>query len=336
MLAKSLKNQAAKKGLGVIFLLVVLAGLVLWWRSSKVTTAEDSGNLVLADRELALDKTVTTADVDRDGLKDWEETLWHTDPRNPDSDGDGTHDGAEVLEGRNPAVAGPGDELPGEPSDSLPVLGDYSYEYDKTLGDTQTDQVAINLVSNFLEASSRGQYAENEEGLIEEITTEVGRGGDITLFEESDLILSSDNSNQAIRLYLNDLGIIFESDFGVTLDSEYAIFGKLIENQEFDELFKLAEIARGYRRVTDALLKVEVPEPMVTAQLGLVNGFSILSQSLFLMSESGNDPIKLVTGSGRHRQGSTLLTSTIVALKDLARDPYFSFSSDDPAYIFVE
>ncbi len=50
-------------------------------------------------------------DSDNDGLKDWEEALWKTDPQNQDSDGDGTPDGKEVAEGRNPAVPGPDDSL---------------------------------------------------------------------------------------------------------------------------------------------------------------------------------------------------------------------------------
>lgn len=51
-------------------------------------------------------------DKDKDGLKDWEETLWGTDPEDPDTDGDGTKDGAEVESSRNPLTAGPNDAIP--------------------------------------------------------------------------------------------------------------------------------------------------------------------------------------------------------------------------------
>ena len=36
-------------------------------------------------------------DSDGDGLADWEEVLWDTDPNNPDTDGDGIKDGEDVL-----------------------------------------------------------------------------------------------------------------------------------------------------------------------------------------------------------------------------------------------
>ncbi len=50
-------------------------------------------------------------DTDRDGLKDFEETLWKTDPANPDTDGDGSTDGEEVQNDRNPLKKGPNDRL---------------------------------------------------------------------------------------------------------------------------------------------------------------------------------------------------------------------------------
>ena len=46
-------------------------------------------------------------DSDNDGLQNWEEELYKTDPINPDSDGDGASDGEEIKVGRNPALAGP-------------------------------------------------------------------------------------------------------------------------------------------------------------------------------------------------------------------------------------
>ncbi len=57
-----------------------------------------------------------TLDSDHDGLTDNVEcTVWHTDPFNPDSDGDGFSDGAEVKNGFDPTKKGDGhgsDRLP--------------------------------------------------------------------------------------------------------------------------------------------------------------------------------------------------------------------------------
>ena len=44
------------------------------------------------------------ADPDNDGLKNWEEDTYRTDPRNPDTDGDGYLDGEETASGYDPTI----------------------------------------------------------------------------------------------------------------------------------------------------------------------------------------------------------------------------------------
>lgn len=48
-------------------------------------------------------------DTDHDGLSDWEESVYSTDPKNSDTDGDKYLDGEEIASNRNPLVAGPND-----------------------------------------------------------------------------------------------------------------------------------------------------------------------------------------------------------------------------------
>lgn len=50
-------------------------------------------------------------DSDQDGLTDQEEKLYKTDPNNPDTDGDGYSDGAEVRAGYDPTIPAPGDKI---------------------------------------------------------------------------------------------------------------------------------------------------------------------------------------------------------------------------------
>ena len=53
------------------------------------------------------------ADPDNDGLKNWEEDTYRTDPRNPDTDGDGYLDGEETASGYDPTIPAPNDALEG-------------------------------------------------------------------------------------------------------------------------------------------------------------------------------------------------------------------------------
>lgn len=86
-----------------------IIGLVVFAMFVYRDTVEEQ---LLSDTYSTSDEMPTTDDTDNDGLKDWEEVLWGTDPNNPDSDSDGMNDGDEVGNDRNPTIAGPNDNLP--------------------------------------------------------------------------------------------------------------------------------------------------------------------------------------------------------------------------------
>ena len=64
----------------------------------------------------------TLVDTDNDGLDDYSESLFGTDPNNPDTDGDGYLDGEEVNNGYNPLGEG---ELT-----NVPTSDNYQIDYD--------------------------------------------------------------------------------------------------------------------------------------------------------------------------------------------------------------
>lgn len=74
----------------------------------------DSDGDGLSDaEEMILGTNINLIDTDDDGLSDYDEVkIHHTDPLNPDTDGDGHSDGVEVRGGYDPNAAG-GAKLPG-------------------------------------------------------------------------------------------------------------------------------------------------------------------------------------------------------------------------------
>jgi hypothetical protein len=92
----------------VIFVLLIgmsIGGyLVLQSRFSKANQFEEL-MLGLSGKEIINDH-------DYDGLADWEEELYGTDPNNPDTDGDGYLDGEEVASGYDPTKRAPNDKFP--------------------------------------------------------------------------------------------------------------------------------------------------------------------------------------------------------------------------------
>ena len=96
------KNRYVFFGLLAVFIAGVVFAAAEFLNKPSSFSETASATRPITARELALiDK-----DSDSDGLKDWEETLWKTDPKNPDSDGDSYLDGLEVKNGYSPSGAG--------------------------------------------------------------------------------------------------------------------------------------------------------------------------------------------------------------------------------------
>src|SRR3989338_8922620 len=106
------------KILAVVGILAFIGGLFyLRTGRSEITV----GKVAPAEAKKAAE--VLLRDQDEDGLKDWEEELWKTDALKADSDGDGTSDGEEGKEGRDPTKPAPDDKLDSETIEKKTVPG---------------------------------------------------------------------------------------------------------------------------------------------------------------------------------------------------------------------
>jgi hypothetical protein len=78
-------------------------------------------------------------DTDQDGIKDWEELLRGTDVHDPDTDGDGSLDGAETAVSRDPLKPGPDDAVTPTPGSTTPDFSKVA-----TVSDNLTETVSQN------------------------------------------------------------------------------------------------------------------------------------------------------------------------------------------------
>ena len=101
--------------IAIIIILSILIAIGLFFVSSlnkQQDTSQTSGN----NSQTALPGGGTTSvdplgDPDNDGLTNAQESLWGTNPNNPDTDKDGYNDGKEVANCHNPLVPAPNDKL---------------------------------------------------------------------------------------------------------------------------------------------------------------------------------------------------------------------------------
>ncbi|MBI3256058.1 MAG: hypothetical protein HYZ63_03750 [Candidatus Andersenbacteria bacterium] len=150
-------------------------------------------------------------DDDVDTLTNSDEALWGTDPKNPDTDGDGYFDGEEVKANYNPTIPSPNDKLPEgflpgkdlaplPPSASEPIAVDQFFQdnLDLTLG-----------TKNYTEAY-KSQYGESERNSTtllafakaQPVVTQLPRPA------EKSIQVQADDSKAALSTYLSQAGNI--------------------------------------------------------------------------------------------------------------------------------
>ena len=202
-------------------------------------------------------------DSDNDGLKDWEEELYKTDLRNPDTDGDGYLDGEEVNSGHNPLIKAPGDKLTFYP---LPLGDKYNItkkvlsekvidsmldSYLAQKGEYINDHPEIDSPETFaalikqstIETMSRWALDDTYPILLEEAQQTISEMPEIFNINiaDGDVKISEDNSPEAIKLYLSQISSILNSDTFFLQEQSFNILISALQNQDFiplDQLIK--------------------------------------------------------------------------------------------------
>ena len=85
------------------YLIAILILLILIFRNFDYSQVKISNQLWNKEQDINLDS-------DDDGLKDWQEKIYHTDKDVQDTDKDGVYDFVEVSKGWDPTVFGHGDQ----------------------------------------------------------------------------------------------------------------------------------------------------------------------------------------------------------------------------------
>lgn len=207
-------------------------------------------------------------DDDNDGLPNAEEARWGSDPRNPDTDGDGTNDGDEVAASRNPTIAGPNDALPPgfEPGRELTPIGT------APTAAVAVDQffernLDLDLASKNYSDEYRAQFSEDRR-TTETLTQYVQQQDIVTKLPtpvESRIQLEQGDTASVMREYLAVAGNLTPLTNSTVLGSA---LGDLFDRGETGTMLGMAFRVRSHQ---DSLIAQKVPrsaEPLHRLLLG--------------------------------------------------------------------
>ncbi|KKW10982.1 MAG: hypothetical protein UY50_C0023G0028 [Parcubacteria group bacterium GW2011_GWA2_49_9] len=218
---------------------------------------------------------VLSRDQDNDGLKDWEEELWHTDVLNPDTDGDTTTDGEEIKLGRNPTKEGPEDELDKGTIEQKIVPGGGDW--------TETDRLSRELFAKYLALKQSGQpfTAEEEQKLLEDFIQRYPEAKPSKVYTESELVFADEDTDVSLWAYGNAVGavVIAHKEGG---ESELIIFERALENEDGIDLANLDDRIKRYEAMTDPVQTLSTATAYPAAVEKLVRAFTDISDYLVM------------------------------------------------------
>lgn len=238
----------------------------------------DNNNLVA----LTATSSAMEIDSDHDGLPDWEEALYGTDPHNPDTDGDGTPDGEEIKEGRDPLkanTAGPGQP----PNDYIDpsIVAESNAVSSADQGLNATEKMAHDLVSDIIASQpvSGSMDTDTVNNLVNQAVSDIPQKqftGTTTVSDLNLIAVPSDNATlkSDLAVYGNNYYVLTDA-FERIMGQDAAIIDDSMSNNKDLDATKMASIAAIYQYIANGL--ISLPLPAATNSAGAAYALEIIN-----------------------------------------------------------
>ena len=323
-----MEQTTRKKFLAVFIAAVLLGAVLIFVLKIKTASKELSYEKQNQTEENKRRKEYLLKDEDGDGLKDWEEILWKTDPLNPDTDHDGTPDGEEIRANRDP-LKKPPDELT-----------DYSgANASSTAPETLTQKLGKNFLFNYLSVKGlEGLTEEQKKNIEDSVFSEILSGVSYEKkYSEGDIKTINDNSKESVKNYINNLGKIFKN-FEAAQKNDLEIFEEIVSNEK-ENKEKLKELENNkiiYKKTAYEILNLAAPSGYKNIHLGFSNVMNNTASAMDKMGFIYSDPAKALAGVKEYVNESENIMAVFREFKNKFNSQKIEISPSESGYIFIK
>ena len=274
----------------------------------------------------AASTTITDRDSDVDGLPDWEEHLYGSDPLKFDTDGDGDPDGQEVRAGRSPAKANTA-KKDAPPNDLLTLIQDPHF------ATSATDILGIKkeFFAKFLAQQATEIRQTTYKGLL--------RSFDVRTIAVNnqivDLNITSDNSPLALHEYGNAFGVLIQKYTKRSHRTEQEILKDALRSSSTPILKELQLPAIDYKNFSADLKNLKTPSSAANFHLEIVNGYERMYKGLILMQQLFLNPINGAGGYEAYTKGKADVTEGYAYIVIVLNKQHVKFDLDEPGAPFT-
>jgi len=248
-----------------------------FWKTRSVN-AESTDQLLAA---------YASKDTDGDGLPDWQEALYGTDPSKAISNSYGIPDGQAAKEGKlTPNTLSsqlPQDQtitasdLPG----TAPAAGSI------------TEQFSHEFLQEYVTAS-KGQplTADQQQALVTKLMTELTQKAGQQLDSKYTIVSVHTSTRVGTAEYIGDVEeILKNNEVDVGTGDPLVLMQALLEHDDKDAKQKLLTLAKAYAAIRDDLLSVQTPTNLADEHLELIQSFDSLSKATNIIATYDSDPL---------------------------------------------
>jgi len=250
----------------IVLVLVIMAAVQRKKENIKPVISTEVNRLLTTEEAARNIQILEQLDTDGDGLYDWEEALWGTDPMKADSDDDGIMDAEEVKE----------------------VKEEYDLDENTTPLEelTQIDLLSRDLYSTVAILGEQGQLEESQDKIAESFEEVIVNAFNYNLFSVNDLNLGPQNQ-EVIDEYSQNIRRIVNSN--MTEENDF-IFVANNANKTVKTPESLAVIEK-YTNYLEDMMGLVVPVEWQEPHLDVVNGIVALTSAFEAILYSDQDPL---------------------------------------------
>lgn len=312
------------------FSVVIVVGSYFLARSIQ------SPSLTQASEESALLQAIASRDSDDDGLADWEESLYGTDPHVADTFKLGVTDGEAVAKGlvvpkaiadiriaTSSATTFDSNGLPLPPAEG-----------------SLTAIFAQNFFTLFIAAKQAAGGADLTETQMSEVSAQAlnSLASSITAtpdYKSVKELVVSGSGPEALRVFAVSAEDVLTKNTSNATTTELNYLKAAIIQGDTTAYAHIASIAKGYRGSAAGLAKLPVPQELVTYDLDLINSMMRLSEITNDFTKADSDPLLAILALQQYETVITKLGKAFIGIGDAYAIAGITLPPSTPGASFV-
>jgi hypothetical protein len=289
-------------------------------------------NLVNAQSTQDLLKAYASKDTDGDGLPDWEEALYGTDPNNAHSVSASMTDGQAVAQGLvKPKFSVQGDSTASSTPDTTDALPGT-----EAASGSMTDQFARDLFTQTLSQSDGTQPSADQISALAQsaIQNTVQQHASTDTFNLTQEKISGSGSDALVAYAIAAEKAVSLSSAPTTKNEIDFFSDAMATTSNQSDIQHLKTISSGLTQISSRLMLVPVPIELQQSHLAFVNELSRLAQDVNDMSFLNTDPLRAYIGLSAYQNDSAPALQSVLDIRKVFDSEIVSIPDGQPGGTF--